>query len=301
MGTSGFDAVGPDSMSDHDPVDVTFPEKVHADFLRDRDGDVVVEELDGLTGDLAGVNLQASPCGLVAEAAAALDRVHADCELFALLVEHNAEGVVWENVVEELAAYASQVLDPWIRSGAIYIQLSRKFIGMPAWSAGRQRLVDDQTCREDVIAHTIIRALEKLRRGLREGTGWDPRKGLALNSYFINGCLTEFVCVFEKERQWWNTHQGAADYDEAIELIGFSASVLWGSRVVADPADIVTNRIVLLEHLAGLTADDRTALWAHLNGYSHAEIAHLLHVTSKAIERRLHRLRKHARLSVRNR
>ncbi|MFF3569251.1 hypothetical protein ACFYXQ_15885 [Nocardia jiangxiensis] len=163
----------------------------------------------------------------------------------------------------------------------------------------QQRLSTDTFCREEVIAHTIARTLEKLRNAIRTGTGWDPRKGLALRSYFINGCLNEFVCVVRKERKWWTTHPGApAEAGESTE----TARLLWGSRINVDPAEIVTNRVVLFQYLAGLSAQDRKVLWAHTIGYSHAEIAYLFRkATSKAIERRLHKIRKHARLSVRNR
>ncbi|WP_157163429.1 sigma factor-like helix-turn-helix DNA-binding protein [Nocardia aobensis] len=237
--------------------------------------------------------------GPVAEALDALDRAQADRELFELVAEHGASGPVWEELVTALSAYAWNVLDPWICSSDIYARVARKFVGLDLWSMAQQRLSTDTFCREEVIAQTIARTVEKLRNAIRAGKGWDPRKGLALRSYFINGCLNEFVYVVRKENQWWTTHPGeptSSGESAAAERL------LWGSRLNVDPAEIVTNRVVLFQHLAGLSAEDRNVLWAYMIGYSYAEIAHLFrNTTPKTIERRLHKIRKHARLSVRNR
>lgn len=296
MGTSDFDAVRSDSMSDLDPVGVTFPEKVGNDVLRDHEVDVVPHEIGELSSELATL----APVGDSIDPPlwpACFERVQADLELFDLLVEHGAQGVVWETVVEELSAHASQVLEPWICSGKIYAQTTNKMLGVPDWPAGRDRLARDGTYREDVIAHIVVRALEKLQKGLRAGTGWNPGKGLSLASYFITGCVHEFVYVFKKEYQWWTTHQ--SELTDSSDEIRDSPG-LWSPRMGADPADIVTDRMAILEHLAGLHPDDRMTLWAHAHGYSNAEIAYLMRVTTKAVERRLYRLRKKTHQSVRN-
>jgi DNA-directed RNA polymerase specialized sigma24 family protein len=285
-----------DSTSDLDPVGATFPEKAGDSVLRDHDIDVVNCETATLSSELALL----APAGDSIDPVlwpSCLERVQADFEVFDLLVERGVKGVLWEQIVEALAAYASEVLDPWIRTGVIYAQTSHKLLGVPDWPAGRDRLACDQNYREEMIAHIVVRALEKLQKGLRAGTGWNPRKGLSLASYFVTGCLHEFVYLFKKEHRWWTTHQCELD-DTSDELIGSAG--LWDSRLGADPADIVTSRMAVLEHLAALSPVDRTALWANLSGYSNAEIAHLLQVTTKAVERRLHRLRQKARQSVRS-
>ncbi|WP_157186698.1 sigma-70 family RNA polymerase sigma factor [Nocardia jiangxiensis] len=235
----------------------------------------------------------------VAQALDALDRAAADRELFELAAEHDAGGPAWEELVAALSAYAWNVLDPWICCGEIYTRVSGKLAGLDLRAMAHQRLSTDAFCREEVIAHTITRAVEKLRNAIRTGSGWDPRKGLALRSYFITGCLNEFVYVVRRENQWWTSHRREpTGPDEPTEAAG----LLSGSRLNIDPAEIVTTRLVVFQYLAGLSAEDRKVLWAHAIGYSHAEIAHLFrNLTPKAIERRLHKIRKHARLSVRNR
>ncbi|WP_067834348.1 sigma-70 family RNA polymerase sigma factor [Nocardia lijiangensis] len=279
MGTSDTDAVPPDRLSsDLDPIDATAPPPGAADPFGEPDGSVA---------------------DLVGEAVDALERAQADRALYELAAEHGGTGPVWEHLVEALAEYAWQVLDPWIHRRGIYPVLSRMFVGLEVGTLARERLANDQVHREEVIAHTISRALYKLGKALRTDTGWDPGKGLTLRSYFLNGCLHEFVYVYQKEQRWSGTHTAPIEDSDADELIESGRGALWASGLGRDPADIVTNRIVLLEHLATLRADDRTLLWAHAVGYSHAEIAHLFSdVTPKAIERRLYRLRK---LFVRNR
>lgn len=302
MATSGFDAVRTGSMSDLGPVDATFPEKAGEGVLPDRDVDVVAEDLGASNGELGDADSDAGTAALMTAALEALNRAQGDCDLFDFLVAHGARGPVWEDVVEKVSAYAWQVLEPWICSGAIYERLAGKYLGIREWPAGRRRLAGDRAYREEVIAHVVARALEKLQQGLVTGTGWDPRKGLALSSYFVQGCLHEFVYVFDREHRWWTTHHSSSGiYDEAIEPVGPGSTVLWGSGLGADPAEIVTDRIMLLDHLAALSETDRIVLWAHAIGYAHAEIAHLLSVTAKAIERRLHRIRNTTHLYVRNR
>ncbi|MET7774127.1 sigma-70 family RNA polymerase sigma factor [Nocardia sp. NPDC005366] len=296
MGTSDFDAVAPGSMSDLVPDGATFPEKVHDGLLRDHGVAGGTDGFDELDSNFTVLDQVGNPVD-PAVWAACLDRVQAEFELFGLLVAHDAQGVVWSNVIEELSAYATQVLDPWIGSGKIYAQTGGKLFGLPDWSVGRERLARDQVYREEVIDHVVVRALGKLQKGLRDGTGWNPHRGLSLASYFVSGCLHEFVWVFRKEHRWWTSHHGelAAPVDETFGAVG-----LWGSRPNADPAQIVIDRITLIEYLATLSLDDRTLLWATISGYSQIEIAHLMQVTSKAVERWLHRIRKKARQSVRN-
>lgn len=270
MGTSDIAAVPPDSptSSGPGPMEPAAPQNL-SEVLRKRDD--------------------------------ATARLQADYELLEHLVAHNARGLAWEAVVESLSTYAAQVLDGWIRSGMVFTQLSRKLIGVRSWPVGRERLATDAWFREEVIAHCIVRALEKLQYKLRTGNGWDPRKGSSLTTYFITGCLNEFVYVFEKERQWWTTANTSDDLEigEAVET---GSRMLWSSaRTQTDVAETVTDRILALDHLATLTDIDRDILWAVADGYTHKEIAHLLQVTAKAVERRLDRIRTRARLSVRNR
>ncbi|WP_063131657.1 sigma factor-like helix-turn-helix DNA-binding protein [Nocardia fusca] len=288
-------------MSDPGPVDATFPEKVGEGVLRDHDVDVVAQDLGVLDGEPAD-SREEGAATLLAAALEALNRAQGDYDLFDALVRHGARGLVWEMVAERVAAYAWQVLESWICSGAIHEKLSSRYLGIPDWPTGRQRLAGDQVYREEIIAHVVAAALEKLQQGLAAGTGWDPRKGRSLSSYFVEGCLIAFVSMFAKEHRWWTAHHSSADlYDEVIEAGVSGTTVLWGSELGTDPADIVTDRIVLLDCLAAMPETDRLVLWAHACGYTHAEIAHLMSVTSKAIERRLHRIRNATHLSVRNR
>ncbi|WP_216908584.1 sigma-70 family RNA polymerase sigma factor [Nocardia noduli] len=298
MGTSDFGVFPSDTVSSDlesvspavsmNPVDDLFDPvmgEIDVPVLRSESSDIMVEVEMGGAGPAAADAL----------------RMQAELELYELLTADGISALVWEKVVEELSAYGSQVLDPWIRNGVIYAKARRLVIGLPDWPAGRERLAGDRNYRQDMIAHTIVGALGKLHTNLSTDQGWDPRKGATLSSFFITGCLIEFVSVFDKERVWWTTHHaGPVDFVEATELVESGRAVLWGTQLGADPAEVVTNRVVLFDYLATLSADERLILWANVNGYSHAEIAQLLGVTTKAVERRLYRLRESARMSVRS-
>lgn len=309
MGTSDRDAVPPDTLSsDIDPVDAPHPAP-KTRHLPDSPPVPIAQQSCTLPPEDAAGYAQVAPPQVahhdpVAEAVEVLDRAQADRELFELLLVHGVDGVVWERLVAALVAYAAQVLDVWISRGEIYTQVVWRFPGRQFWLPAQQRLARDPHYREDFVDHTIVRALEKLQIGLRTGTGWNPAKGRTLRSYFIDGCLHEFVYVFDKEQRWWRTHQTeqTVDHTEDTETTSSPHILARESMPGSDPADVVCNRIVLADHLASLSDYNRTVLWAHVNGYTHAEIAHLFpDTTPKAIERRLHRLRQHARNSVRTR
>ncbi|MEV6340983.1 hypothetical protein AB0M12_40465 [Nocardia vinacea] len=307
MGTSGHDGVPPNRESpDVDQAGDLDGEDLLGELLpADLD-----EEINALTESERGDLKPASPCSscglcsaaVVEEAVGELDRANAERALFELLLEHDVQGPVWETTVGDLAAYGVQVLKAWIQTDEIYSKLGSKLRGLASWPAARERLATDRAYRDDIIDNTIAGALDKLRKGLRDRTGWDPCRGLKLRSYFINGCLDEFKNVFENDLRWWRTHQTSpVEYADLAELVGLGFEPQWGSRLSIDPAITVTERMVISGFLSTLSSTDKIIVFAVAEGYKYAEIAHLFpNKTSKAIERRMSRLRKQARLYVRN-
>ncbi|WP_431956937.1 RNA polymerase sigma factor [Nocardia lijiangensis] len=222
--------------------------------------------------------------------------------MFELLHAHGVQGPVWETVIVAMSEYATRVLDPWIRTGEIYNKLVDKVIGVKASAVEREALTVDRDYRQDIIARTVVGALTKFQAAMRAGRGWNPCQGAKLRTYFITACLYEFPRIFEEDLRWRRTNQPVpVEYDDINELLEAHGPRMF--RSAADPVAAVTDRLMIEDYLATLTGPDRIIVLAVAEGYTHAEIAHLfpsLALTPKAVERRLHRVRKDARLALRS-
>ncbi|WP_157128739.1 hypothetical protein [Nocardia amamiensis] len=201
-----------------------------------------------------------------------------------------------------MSEYATQVLDPWIWTGEIYRKLSDKAIGLKANAAEREALTADRDYRQEIIARTVVGALTKFQEAMRAGKGWDPCRGAKLRTYFITACLYAFPQVFEEELRWRRANQPVpVEYDNIAELLDARSPSSAGGA--ADPSTAVIDRLMIEDYLATLAESDKLIVLAVAQGYTHAEIAHLLSsqtATPKAIERRLDRIRKNARLALRS-
>jgi hypothetical protein len=302
LGTSDLDAVPPD----RDPSD---PGNL-SDGLRSCASDPLPTRSGGKRADAEAEPAAdaPSPCSSCAVCSASgpardgLDRAGAERDLFELLIKHRVEGEVWQTVVTELSKYASRVLDQWILSRQIYAKLAAKGITLRAEPDQQELLALDWDRRQDIVNNTVVGALLNFQQKMRAGRGWDPCQGLKIRTYFINTCLYEFVRVFEADRRWRSVNRflplECNDIAE-IEELGFRSP--WGARMGADPAEMVIEQMSIKEYLENLTPEDKTILWESANGRTHAEIADLFpSMTSKAIERRLSRIRKQAGPSGRN-
>lgn len=240
--------------------------------------------------------------GPVEQAVEELDQAAAERELFELLRRQGVKGPVWETVVVALSEYATQVLDPWIWTGEVYSKLTEKKIRLGARAAEREALTANRDYRQEIIDRTVVGALTKFRDHMRAGKGWDPCQGAKLRTYFITACLYEFPQAFGEDLRWRRTHQPlSSDYDDIADLLDTRDA----SRTlsVRDPLETVTDRLMIQAYLATLTRPDKIIVLAVAQGYTHGEIAHLfpdLALTPKAVERRLQRIRKHARLNLRS-
>lgn len=229
---------------------------------------------------------------VIGEATDKLDEAAAERKIHQLLVECGARGPEWELVVDRIARYANAVLDAWLRTGAIYGELGKRRIRVEASERQRIRLAFNKDLRDEILATTVVNALEALQKDIRHGTGWDPGKGAKLTTYFLRGCLfhfkTAFECHLRSERANLQNHAGPSDLDPLNELHYDS---LCDTGLGADPADLVSEQDSIRRHLAPLNEQERQIVYWHTAGYTHAEIAQLLDTTAKAIERKWARLR----------
>ncbi|WP_194828245.1 hypothetical protein [Nocardia sp. XZ_19_231] len=226
---------------------------------------------------------------VIGEANDALDEAAAEQEIHRRLVDCEARGPDWELVVERLSRYANEVLDPWIRTGAIYSRLACHHIVVDATYSERFRLAVNEDLRKDVLATTIASALVQLRNGICGGRGWNPHGGAKLTTYFLRGCLYAFKHAFA---QILGGKREQSRSDGPDELADQRYPSLCDTGLGADPADIASNRDLIRYHLMQLDAESRRIVWAKAAGYTHLEIAELFlpNKTPKAIERKLARL-----------
>ncbi|MET8650900.1 hypothetical protein [Nocardia aurea] len=123
---------------------------------------------------------------VIDEATDKLDEAAAEWEIHQLLVECGARGPEWELVVDRIARYAKAVLDAWLRTGAIYGELGKCRIHVEASERQRFRLAFNEDLREEILATTIVSALEALQKDIRQGIGW----GLLISTHSTNSTTT---------------------------------------------------------------------------------------------------------------
>ncbi|NKY59407.1 hypothetical protein [Nocardia flavorosea] len=305
MGSSHSGAIPPDRQSDAEDTVVSYGPEDQAEGVLAHG--VAEEEILDLTADgldemsfieaMLARNYMPAPSEdiveeVISEATDALDEADAEQEMHTLLLDCNVEGPVWEEVVASLSRYTNEVLDVWIRSGAIYSKLTGHYIAVTTSYSQRFRLAVNEDLREEIIAESIAVALEKLQAGIRDGTGWNPALGAKLTTFFLRGCLFAFKRTVEahlrQDRKRALGSIGAHDVEQPDDR-GYPSQ--YGTGLGIDPAEAVANRDLIRQHLEQLDAHDRQIVWAKAAGYTHAEIAQLFpNKTAKAIERKLARL-----------
>lgn len=212
----------------------------------------------------------------LAEQAERLDRLAADFDLVTALSLAGFEGEDWDYFERELAKYGIAVIGGWLRTGLIFSRYAaRGFGGMP-------EMIRDFEPDEilELTDETVSKALFHFRRDVLMKHGWDYRKGATLRTFFVGQCLGRFSNVY---RRWFgnearNNHF-LVDDDDLVRL---------GPR-----RDGVDQRVV-----DGVFADDllagikdprvRAAMRLTAAGRSQAQIAGILGVTEKTVERMLY-------------
>jgi hypothetical protein len=210
------------------------------------------------------------------EQAERLDRLAADFDLVTTLGLTGFEGDDWDYFEQELAKYGIAVMGGWLRTGLIFSRYAaRGFGGLPEMTRDFE---PDEV--EELTYETVSKALFHFQRDVLMKHAWDYRKGATLRTFFVGQCLSRFANIY---RRWWrnearNNHL-LVDHDDLVRL---------------DPRrDGVDQRAVdgvLAEGLLAGMKDPRVPAAMRLTaaGRSQAEIAGILCVTEKAVERMLY-------------
>lgn len=209
--------------------------------------------------------------------AAEVDRLAGDVELVTLLALSNYEGPDWEYFATELAKYGMAVFGGWMYTGKIFAVSKKRGYGLI--SPGRPFTRDEI---EELSGETIAKALRHFRTDVLMKNRWDSRKGATLRTYFIGQCLIRFANVYRRWLEDETRERNAirtGDLDLLIDALGAS-----GENVSA----LVADRAVIEDALAQVR-DPRVVVAMHMSARDRpqAEIAQLLGVTTKAVERML--------------
>lgn len=209
--------------------------------------------------------------------AAEVDRLSGDVELVTLLALSNYEGPDWDYVATELAKYGLAVFGGWMYTGKIFAVSKKRGYGLSA--PGRAFTRDEI---EELSGETVAKALHHFRTDVLMKNKWDSRKGATLRTYFIGQCLMRFANIYRRWLEGETRERNAIRTDDLALLI----DVLGASG--EDVSSLVADRAIIEEALAQVR-DPRVVIAMHLRARdrSQAEIAQLLGVTTKAVERML--------------
>lgn len=211
-----------------------------------------------------------------ADLAENVDRLLGDADLVTDMALANYEGPLWEHFSNEIAKYSYAVVGSWVARKLIFERCKSKGLGgLPA--IDRDFTADEV---QGLTDETVVKALFHFRRDVLIKRKWDPRKGATLRTYFIGQCLIRFPKIY---RSWLRTENRELyeSTDDVAELDFHAGGV-----------DIVERKVI-----AGIVAsaamssvkDPRVRKAMHMiaEGHPQADVARVLGITEKAVERML--------------
>lgn len=211
-----------------------------------------------------------------ADLADGVDRMAGDVNLVTDLALQEYNGPLWDHFSNELAKYAYAVIASWIGRMLIFERCkSRGFGGLPAMD---RPFTDDENA--ELTNETVAKALAHFRTDVLMKRKWDSRRGATLRTYFIGQCLIRFPNIY---RRWLAGETRnrflVTDDDDLIDALtgrskGPEAQAVAGVTAATAMSTVKKPSVRKVMHLR---AED----------WTHAEIADLLGITEKAVERML--------------
>lgn len=266
-----------------------------------RDGSASASELPG--GDPESAELD--PTGLLSlehalagstpvqePQAARTARLEADRRLVEILRQDNFTGPRYEKVVGRLMDYGWKTMVKWTGTGEVFRRSS--LVGRPI-PADQITTEWTQGDRYQIATDSVIGGLAVFHKyGLEQGK-WNPRGGASLNTYFVGGTIRAFRPVYlrwfrtRQARQAELAHPGLNGSDDRHYEIP--------DQRASDPYYAAATNDELTRVLPYLTDPQvREGLGWRAMGYTQNEAAERVGLTTKALERRISRVR--ARLVV---
>lgn len=208
-------------------------------------------------------------------------RLSADVELCEVLASCDFDGPLWEHYAEELAKYGCAVMSAWLRTGQITRECRRhgRPVDLPDhWT------VDDQ---REVVLETVAKGLVVFRTALVDQR-WSAKSGASLRTYFAGSCIRAFPNVlraWSREQERWDRATQAWEQETALT----------DRQSPAESLAAIDAREALETMLADSPDRTKAILRLSFDGYTVAEIADVLVMTSATVSAVLHRSRVKAR------
>lgn len=205
-----------------------------------------------------------------------VDRMAGDVNLNMDLALQEYKGPLWDYFSNELAKYGYAVIASWIGRKMIFERCKSKgFGGLPVMD---RPFTDDESA--ELSNETVAKALAHFRTDVLMSQKWDHRRGATLRTYFIGQCLIRFPNIYRRWLAGENRNRYLITEDDG--LIDSLAGSSKGPELQALAG-------VMASQALSTVKDPRVHDAMHLRavGWTHAEIAELLGVTEKAVERML--------------
>ena len=209
-----------------------------------------------------------------------VDRLQGDVDLVTSLALAEYEGDLYDHFANELAKYGYAVMKSWIARKLIFERCKQKGFGL-------QVLDRDFTQQEieGLANYTVALALNYFRRKVLMKGRWDPTKGASLRTFFIGQCIFQFPNIYRDFLRGLDADRRHGFTGDVLEMdIHAEHTAPVEGRVVAA---IDSSRAV-----ASITDPRvRKAMFMTADGHTQPEIARVLGVSTKAVERMLARTR----------
>jgi DNA-directed RNA polymerase specialized sigma24 family protein len=221
-------------------------------------------------------------------------RSAADRKILEILARENFEGErfvkLYNKLASRLTGYAYPILMKWLSTGQVFRECERYRRPVNKLAAASRWTTDE---RHEIVAETIIEAVDFFRDyGLRQGK-WDWRRGASLKVYFVGSCVCSFPRIYQK---WWKQKS----VTQSVLLATRDCQELQPDDLLdiiadpqPDPCAIAVVRDEAYRAMEKITDPQlRQMVWLRATGYTQAEAAQEVGLTDKAAERRLHYHRK---------
>lgn len=198
-------------------------------------------------------------------------RLSVDAEMIERILHEGFDGPAWRYVSRELCKYGLAVIRSWLRSGRLFQELARRKRTV------RGQIQDAITSddHEDIVQEIVARAVRNFETKILPARLWNPRGGASVTTFFVGQCLIQAPNALV----YWYRHSGRELED------GSADPDLLFARLPATERDVV-REIEAREALQLIARPATRRIFALVAaGYTQLEIAEIMAMTPKAVER----------------
>jgi len=213
------------------------------------------------------------------------ERLRADAELLGVLQFGGFTGQAWDELATTFAEYGYQVIRGWLISGHIYVLCAQRHIALRVILDEKRPVPRDHQIA-DLTQDTVSLAIEKFREKVLIPRKWSPSGGASLKTYFIGQALFQFGDTF----RYWALAERRQD--RVAAGVGFDMTTHHASAVVV-PVERLIQRELIGRSARHMDEQTKAIVLLTAEGYEQPAIAELLGMSTRSVEGKLYRFRKH--------